>query len=220
MIPVVFVPAAPLLLPDVNPRANVEVAAVRVAMRTAVAQLVASDRVLALCAYCDQQPDRTTAVPTWQSWPSTTEQLEPSSVAVARWLLAEVGTSAAHIVSVSGAAPDLAAAASGIMLSPGDGLLVVADGSAGRHEKAPGHIRSGAHEFDDDVARALAHGDAAALRGLYPERAEQVLSCGAPAWLAAGHLVNGHAVRSSELLLTADPHHVAYFVATWQVDPH
>lgn len=232
MIPVVFVPAAPLLLPDVNPTATADVAAVRAAMHDAARYLADCARIVAICAYSDQQPDRVAPVPPWQEWPvgvSTTHDsptaltggavgsVVPSSVEVARWVLAELGVMPAVLVSVFGDAAGFTDAARTVTLQPGDGLLVVADGSAGRHEKAPGHIREGALEFDAEVAHALATGDSAALLALQPARAEAVLAGGLPAWQATALIVQGYLVCAPELLLAADPHHVAYFVATWHL---
>lgn len=237
MIPVVFVPAAPLLLPAVNPTATPGVLDVRTAMRMAAAPLADCARVVAVCAYADQQPDREIPVPPWQEWPSelTSESpsefpgepdptaaqaaaaLEPSSVQVARWVLAEVGVSASTVVSVCGPMAGFVDAARSVALAPDDGLLVVGDGSAGRHEKAPGHIREGAHEFDAEVARALAGGNPDGLLALDPQQAEHVLAGGLPAWQAAALIVAGLEVTEAKVLLTADPHHVAYFVATWRV---
>ena len=229
MIPVVFVPAAPLLLPAVNPTATPGVLDVRTAMRMAAAPLADCARVVAVCAYADQQPDREIPVPPWQEWPSelngepdstvtqAAAMLEPSSVQVARWVLAEVGVSASTVVSVCGPMAGFVDAARSVALASDDGLLVVGDGSAGRHEKAPGHIREGAHEFDAEVARALASGNPDGLLTLDPQQAEQVLAGGLPAWQAAALIVAGLEVTEANVLLTADPHHVAYFVATWRV---
>lgn len=48
----------------------------------------------------------------------------------------------------------------------GDGRLVVANGSAMRTEKAPGHFDERAAAFDEVIGRALRAGDAASLRSV------------------------------------------------------
>jgi hypothetical protein len=93
-------------------------------------------------------------------------------------------------------------------------LVVMADGSARRGERAPGYVDERAVPFDDGVAGALRSGDAAALEALDPELGAQLLAAGVPAWRAAGGLLDG-GPYSARLRHYDDPYGVAYFVATW-----
>jgi hypothetical protein len=94
----------------------------------------------------------------------------------------------------------------------GDALLVVADGSAKRTEKAPGHLDARAEAFDAQVAAALRAGDPAALGALDPVLAAELWAGGVPAWHAAAALPGRW---DATLSYDAAPHGVGYFVARW-----
>lgn len=93
-----------------------------------------------------------------------------------------------------------------------DSLLVVADGSATRTEKAPGHLDLRAESFDAHVAAALSDGDPAALGALDAELAEQLWTQGVAAWQAVAALPGRWRAR---LGYDDAPYGVGYFVATW-----
>ncbi|HEY6932955.1 MAG TPA: hypothetical protein VI452_06105 [Marmoricola sp.] len=126
---------------------------------------------------------------------------------VARHLLGEVG----------GRATD----------EPGERVLVVADGSARRGEKAPGHLDERAFGYDAAIGDALRQGDAKALAVLDPELGAQLLVGGVPAFRALGELVVHHGdlrqtagdlrVRA-DVDYDADPYGVQYWVVRWQCD--
>jgi hypothetical protein len=61
-----------------------------------------------------------------------------------------------HLAAEAGVQPDLAP-------ERPDGVVVVANGSATRTEKAPGHLDPRAVEFDDGLGAALRAGDLSAL---------------------------------------------------------
>ncbi|MGH3413856.1 MAG: hypothetical protein ACRDPH_12330 [Marmoricola sp.] len=92
-------------------------------------------------------------------------------------------------------------------------LVVAADGSARRGEKAPGHLDPRAFDFDEGVRKALDEGEAATLRGLDLDLALELLALGAPALRRLGELLPEP--RSAELLYHDDPFGVAYWVARW-----
>ena len=99
-------------------------------------------------------------------------------------------------------------------LPEADSLLVVADGTAKRTEKAPGHLDPRAEAFDRAVAAALAAGDPAGLRGLDEALAAELWVAGTAAWRAVG---NGAPGPWRARLLYADaPYGVGYAVATWR----
>jgi hypothetical protein len=62
------------------------------------------------------------------------------------------------------------------------GLLVMADGSARRGPRAPGHLDERAAAFDAAVERAIRDGDLAALAAVDPALAADVMATGRPAW--------------------------------------
>ena len=96
-------------------------------------------------------------------------------------------------------------------------LLVVADGSAARSEKAPASLHPDAAPFDADVAAALASGHPHLLAAIDRERATAVSAQGWPAWhVAAVATAVGHdAPYDAEVLADVAPYGVGYLVATW-----
>jgi len=99
-------------------------------------------------------------------------------------------------------------------LPEADSLLVVADGTARRTEKAPGHLDARAEAFDQAVAAALEAGDPAALRALDPGLAVELWVTGMPAWTTTAEAVG--AGWSGQVLYADAPYGVGYVVATWQ----
>jgi hypothetical protein len=101
------------------------------------------------------------------------------------------------------------------------GLLVVGDGSARRAPAAPGHFDERAAPFDAAAQTAIRHGDMAALAGLDPALAAELMANGRAAWqVLAGALGAGKAGGarpSAEVLYAGDPFGVAYLVAV--LDP-
>jgi hypothetical protein len=92
-------------------------------------------------------------------------------------------------------------------------LLVVANGSACRSEKAPGHLDERAFAFDEEIGTALRAGDAAALAGLDAARGE-------PLWCfdVAAFVAMGSAVRCPVVVQVDhddDPFGVQYWVVRW-----
>ncbi len=97
-------------------------------------------------------------------------------------------------------------------LPEADSLLVVADGTAKRSERAPGHLDPRAEAFDHAVAKALDTADAAALLALDPALAEQLWVQGLPAWRALAAVPGPW---QAEVTYAQAPHGVGYVVATW-----
>lgn len=113
--------------------------------------------------------------------------------------------------------PQLAAAeigdAAGDLVLTGS-VLVVADGTATRTEKAPGHFDARAEPFDVQVEKALAAGDPEALLALDPALAAELWVGGLATWQAAARALQGHRWRG-EVLWSGAPFGVYYAVATW-----
>jgi hypothetical protein len=96
-------------------------------------------------------------------------------------------------------------------------VLVIADGSACHGDAAPGRQDDRAEPFDMAVARALASGDPAALRVATADRAlagELLASVDPLAVLAL--LTAARPPDGAELLYSAAPLGVGYFVACWR----
>jgi hypothetical protein len=93
-------------------------------------------------------------------------------------------------------------------------LLVMADGSTTRSEKAPGFLDERAEPFDAAIASALASGDAEGLIALDPELGSELGSVGVPALRLLGDLTRGAAV-TARLRYDGAPLGVGYLVADW-----
>jgi hypothetical protein len=92
-------------------------------------------------------------------------------------------------------------------------LLVVADGTACRTEKAPGAFDPRAEAFDALIATALRAGDGPALRALDAQLAAELRVGGLPALRALGAQTGPW---RAELLAEDATHGVGSFVAFWE----
>jgi hypothetical protein len=147
----------------------------------------------------------------------------PLSLGVGRRLLADAGwTGPVELVSLT-ARPtaeqvdDLA-----VRLDAGGeatALLLLGDGSARRGTKAPGCLDERAFTFDDAVAAALAHGDAAALSDVDLVLAEALLATAGPVLRLLGAVALRRGTPPGAALThREDPYGVSYLVATWTLD--
>jgi CTP:molybdopterin cytidylyltransferase MocA len=94
--------------------------------------------------------------------------------------------------------------------------LLLGDGSTRRGHRAPGYLDDRAFGFDDAVAKALATGDADALRDLDTALAEELMVLGSASLRVLGALAVRHGGPSNAGLdYRDDPFGVSYFVATW-----
>ncbi|MGW6746165.1 class III extradiol dioxygenase subunit B-like domain-containing protein [Streptomyces sp. NPDC055025] len=147
------------------------------------------------------------------------ERVLPPSLAVAAWLLDRVRWSAAP-VSGLGVGEPLAAErciqAGKEIAARSDrvALLVMGDASACRSVKAPGYLDERAAGFDEEVARALAAADVAALKALDAELASALKAAGRAPWQLLAGAAEGAGLHG-ELLYDAAPYGVGYLVATW-----
>jgi hypothetical protein len=97
----------------------------------------------------------------------------------------------------------------------GPGMLVVANGSATRTEKAPGHLDERAAAFDAAIGRALAEGDQAALGAIDPALAEELWAM--PDADVLRRLVGRVGpVTEVQVDYDDDPYGVQYWVVRWQ----
>lgn len=193
-VDVVVVPSAPALLPSYAGQVD-PVAEMRVAALDAVRWL--GSRTAGRMVVLGAGPD-----------PGNVERgvAEPLSMRVARLLLDRSGFAGRAVeVTQPGPLPSL---------RPGDTLLVVADGSARRGEKAPGHLDERAFGFDDAVEAALRTADTETLRGLDARLGADLLAAGVPALLALGALAGSR--HQVEMTYADDPFGVQYWVVRWQ----
>ena len=92
------------------------------------------------------------------------------------------------------------------------GLLVMADGSARRGLRAPGHLDERAAPFDAGIERAMRAGDLPALAAVDPGLARELMATGRPAWQVLAGATDGAAQRA-DVMYADDPFGVMYIVA-------
>lgn len=116
-------------------------------------------------------PSTLALLPEYASREDPVADLRKAVDAAVAWLV-EDGPAA--VVGVTPSAKRVGAELLDDLLGSGPGLLVVANGSATRTEKAPGHLDVRAEGFDAAVGAALASGDLASLAGLDLDLAEEL----------------------------------------------
>lgn len=189
---VAFVPSAPFLLFGAGP------ADLRAAIAQALQQLTGDVVVIGASPTPGYQEGSVDRTPYGDLGTPAADPL-PLALAVGRTLL---GDRPHRLWGVpSGPLPD------------GD-LLVVADGSAKRSEKAPGYFDPRAEGFDAAVAGALRDGSPEQLTALDPGLAAELWATGVPAWQAVAAASVGEG-QQAELLYDDAPYGVGYLVATW-----
>ena len=146
----------------------------------------------------------------------------PAPLGLGARLLDEAGYAGPRRLEAIGADENPAAcAAAGRRISQaGDrvGLLVMADGSARRGRRAPGHLDERSAGFDAGVERAFRDGDLRALAALDPALARELMAAGRAAWQVMAGALEGIAL-DVEVLYADDPFGVAYLVASVGVRP-
>lgn len=95
-------------------------------------------------------------------------------------------------------------------------LIVMADGSARRGEKAPGHLHPDATAFDDQIESALRNGDAAALAALDPDLGEELWCEGIPGFRVLAEVARDRQV-TTEVRYADAPYGVAWWVSRWDL---
>jgi hypothetical protein len=95
-------------------------------------------------------------------------------------------------------------------------VLVLANGSARRSEKAPGHLDGRSFAFDDAIENALRHGDAGSLASVDVELGCALMAAGVLAVRSLGSLAGSRIVPT--MLYADDPFGVCYWVATWKCE--
>lgn len=145
--------------------------------------------------------------------PSSVDHELPLPVLVAAWLRERVG---ARRVRVHVVPPDLPVAecvALGGRLGGERAVLVLGDGSHRHGELAVGRPDERAGPFDEDVRKALATADTAALRALDPALAAELGASGRAAWQVASGVPGAWRCTRSSFLA---PFGVGYHFAVWE----
>lgn len=157
---------------------------------------------------------------------SLLDPLEPVRDAVAQglsWLLADAERVAVlageHGAEVGSSLLNSAGFRGPVTLGPPTDeadVLVVADGSARRGEKAPGHLDPRAFAFDEEIGTALGAGDLATLGTVDLELAADLLASVSPLVRLAS-LLKGPII-SVDVDYAGDPYGVQYWVVRWQCE--
>jgi hypothetical protein len=182
----VLVPSAPALLPGCAGLTD-PVADVRAACRAAVSWLAG------------RHPDRITVLVAGPR-PDNAARGIPASAGerIARHLLADAGFTG----EVAGDGP-----------TPGGGVLAVANGSATRGEKAPGHLDERSFAFDAAIGRALREGRPQALCAVDDRLGEEL-------WaheVSVLHRAGAWVAEPKDVVVDfdGDPFGVQYWVVRW-----
>ena len=92
---------------------------------------------------------------------------------------------------------------------------MVANGSARRSEKAPGHLDERAAAYDAELEKALRAGDVDALRALDPGLAEELMVGNVAGFARLGELLTPG--LAPEVDYADDPFGVQYWVMRWSL---
>jgi hypothetical protein len=93
------------------------------------------------------------------------------------------------------------------------GLLVMADGSACRSPRAPGHLDPRAAAFDAALERAVRSGDLGPLRAMDADLARELLATGRPAWQVLAGAMPGRSAATE--VFYADAPFGVFYLAAW-----
>ncbi|MFV0462535.1 MAG: hypothetical protein ACK5MP_04970 [Nostocoides sp.] len=213
---VAVVPSAPALLPDLAGRVDV-LAELRARAESAVAAVVAGLEEgepggLALVVVADPPP-APRATPGTRS-----NRLAPLGRRVGEHLLGSAGIqvcdSRVEIVTVPADAPTDSCARLGMDLAErAAALVVVADGSACRTQKAPGYLDERAFGVDDAIVAGVCRPDAAALLALDPDLCAEVMAAGRASLQVLGGFLTQQPAYRTQVCHVEDPLGVLYLVA-------
>jgi hypothetical protein len=203
-------PHPPLVVPEVAPGTVDELDDLRAACADAVAALLSAgpQRIVVVGAGDLVHDVDETAGGTLEGFgvdvrAGGPDLVLPLSLTIGAWLLDAAGWTGTRTYSTGRPQVDHDAA-----------LLVMADGSTTRSEKAPGFLDMRAEPFDATIASALAAGDADALIALDPALGVELGSTGVPALRLLGELTRGATV-AARLRYDGAPLGVGYLVADW-----
>lgn len=155
-------------------------------------------------------PSTLALLPEYASIDDPIADLRAAVAQAVTWLLEDAP---AAVRGATGSAKRIGAELLGDYRGSGPGLLVVANGSATRTEKAPGHFDERAEAFDAAIGAALANGDTARLAGIDLELAAELWADVA----ALASLANLQ-VASARTDYDDAPYGVQYWVVRWECE--
>ena len=123
-------------------------------------------------------------------------------------------TSSTNVGATGGGFETVAGATSSTKVGASS-VLVVANGSARRSEKAPGHLDERAAAYDSELEKALRAGDVGALRTLDPGLAEELMVGNVAGFARLGELLTPGV--APEVDYADDPFGVQYWVMRWSL---
>ena len=219
---VAFIPAAPLLVPDLVGMDTARDDDLRDGVRHAVRSLVGDGGEVPLLVVA-ATPETATFAGTWDfsrlGLPLRGEGPGslPTPLGIAAWYLDDIAHSGPReYAGVSERTPPSACAALGQSLTTGRDVLILAvgDGSARRDERAPGHLDPRAVGWDEQAAQALASGDPEAVLALNADVARELLAVGRAPWQVAAGAARAETWRAA-LELEDARYGVEYLIARW-----
>ncbi|GAB2969920.1 class III extradiol dioxygenase subunit B-like domain-containing protein [Saccharothrix stipae] len=137
----------------------------------------------------------------------------PLPALIAAWLREQVGARSVRVHLVPPDLPTADCLTLGARLAGSPALLVLGDGSHRRGELAVGRPDERAEPFDEDVRKALATADTAALRSIDPVLAADLGANGRAAWQVAAGIPGAWRCTRSTFLA---PFGVGYHLAVWE----
>jgi hypothetical protein len=155
-------------------------------------------------------PSTLALLPEYASVEDPIAELREAVLAAVEWLVED---GSAEVLAATPAAERIGAHLLGSRRERGAGLLVVANGSARRTEKAPGHFDERAADFDKEIGAALAAGDPSALARIDFGPAEELWAPDAPAFM---QLASAADVTDVDVDYDDDPYGVQYWVVRWE----
>jgi hypothetical protein len=219
---VAFVPAAPLLVPQVAGGSAALDEPMRAASLDAVARALDPRPAEVVVVAPTTATGEWAADATWDFAGFGVARADPRpvlpwSLGIGAWLLDEVGWDGRRRYVGVSAAGDGTAGAPVSAEEAATVVIAVADGSACRTERAPGYLDDRAESFDEAIATLLARGDAAGLGSLEDTLAGELLCTGLPVWRWVSAAVAGVEVTTADLSMHVAPYGVGYFVARWSL---
>ncbi|MCZ4500162.1 MAG: hypothetical protein JWQ74_2717 [Marmoricola sp.] len=154
-------------------------------------------------------PSALALLPEYASTVDPVAEVRAATEAAVAWLVADAP---AACRGTTPSAKRIGAELLGESHGSGPGLLVVANGSATRSEKAPGHLDERAAGFDAAIGKALADGDLRALADLDLDLAAELWAPDAAAFRG----LSGFTPASTQVDYDDAPYGVQYWVVRYE----
>ena len=201
-------------MPELASGAAAELDDVRDRCRSAVARLAAAHPDLLVVVGADLGPRATSFAPWGVAVAVDVPEPLPLPLLIGAWL------TRGHVRSFAAVSRELDAvecAALGTELADAAdrvALLVMGDGSARHTQKAPGYLDPRAAAYDEKIAESLGAVDTAALLGLDPAEADNLLVAGRGPWQVLAGAATGSILAAHEPCFAA-PYGVGYHIVAW-----